>query len=147
MSIRLAAACLASFFLVACDDNGKDQSRQKEANICKGISESECATKSECQWDAGKAKCRRKKTELRPEAKPSPNTDQSPSTETAPPHSQAVRGRRQTAGQWHSSRDAAVHSQACDFERSFANPAESRCSWRSTGTQAARQHRKGQRSH
>jgi hypothetical protein len=81
MLIRIVAASIAGFLLVGCDDNGKDQSKQV-GNICKGLSQTDCAAKSECEWNADKKKCRRKKAE---DAKPSPQTDQNPPAETTTP--------------------------------------------------------------
>jgi hypothetical protein len=87
MLIRLIAACLAGLLLAACDDNGKDQSKQAEASKCKGLSETDCAAKSECEWNAEKDKCKKKKVEdTKPEAtQPSPQPEQAPTPETTPP--------------------------------------------------------------
>ena len=82
MPIRVASVCLAALFLVACDDNGKDQSKQA-SNICKGLSQTDCAAKTECQWDAEDDKCRRKKVDDKAPEATSP-TDQAPAPEPTP---------------------------------------------------------------
>jgi hypothetical protein len=61
--------------LVACDDD------QAKKSICKNLSQAECIAKSECQWNAEKGKCRRKKTDERPPSEPEP----APAPESAPP--------------------------------------------------------------
>ena len=86
MFARLLAVCLAvPLLLAACDDKGKDESRQ--ASICKGLSETDCAGNSECKWSAKKGKCKTKKAGDKTETTrlpPSP-TDQSPPSEPTPP--------------------------------------------------------------
>ena len=85
MLIRVVSACLAGLVLVACDDNGKDQSKQAKAPICKGLSETDCAAKTECQWDAEKDKCRRKKADdTAPETTSPETTNHAPTSEPTP---------------------------------------------------------------
>lgn len=85
MPIRIVLACLAGLVLVACDDNGKDQSKHADSAICKGLSEAECTARDECRWDAEKDKCRRDKVDDQaPETTPPEMTDQSPTPEPTP---------------------------------------------------------------
>ena len=84
MPLRVASVCLAGLLLVACDDNGKDQTKQA-ANICKGLSQTDCTAKTECRWDAEDDKCRRKRVDDKaPEATSPETTDQAPTPEPTP---------------------------------------------------------------
>jgi hypothetical protein len=85
MLIRVASVCLATLLLAACgDEDGKDQSKQA-SNICKGLSQTECAAKAECRWDTARNKCRRKKADDKAAEKPSPETtDQAPTPAPSP---------------------------------------------------------------
>jgi len=78
MFTRLAVTSLAVLLLAACEEP-KEQSKQEEKSICKGLSETDCVAKTECEWIAEKAKCNKKKGE---DTTPSPQT---PAPETTPP--------------------------------------------------------------
>lgn len=70
MFIRLAAVGLSILLLAACDEPS-DQSKQAQASICKGLSETDCAAKTECFWKTKKAKCKKKEAEdTTPESMP-----------------------------------------------------------------------------
>jgi hypothetical protein len=83
MLIRIAAVAFVALLVVGCDDDKSD----KEASICKGLSETDCQAKSECVWNAEKSKCKLKKAEDQPEttSPPPPQTEQPPATQTPPP--------------------------------------------------------------
>lgn len=86
MIIRVFVACLAGLVLVGCDDSGKDQSKQAEAKLCKGLAQTECEAKAECRWDAEKEKCRRNKAEDQtPEAPSADSPDETPAPAPTPP--------------------------------------------------------------
>jgi hypothetical protein len=49
---HIAAVSLSVFFLTACE-----QATTPQVSVCKGLSQSDCAGKSECQWNVAKTEC------------------------------------------------------------------------------------------
>jgi hypothetical protein len=85
MFTRFAAVLCSILFLAACE-------QEASKNICKGLNETDCTTKSHCEWNAKKDKCIKKKerppaeTPAAPEAPPAeePAPEAAPSAETPP---------------------------------------------------------------
>jgi hypothetical protein len=81
MFTRIAPVAFVALLILGCDDDKSD----KEASICKGLSETDCQAKSECVWNAEKSKCKLKKEEDKPaEASPPPPEAEQP-PQTPPP--------------------------------------------------------------
>jgi hypothetical protein len=53
MFLRIAAASFSVFVLTACEEATAPQ----VSSVCSGLSQSDCAAKSECQWNAAKSQC------------------------------------------------------------------------------------------
>jgi hypothetical protein len=73
MFMRLALASLAALILVASNNQS-----QAEASVCKGLSQTDCAAKTECKWVTKKTKCKKKDAEDMPEATPPQATPAQP---------------------------------------------------------------------
>jgi hypothetical protein len=83
MFIRTTAVAFATLLIIGCDDGKSD----KEASICKGLSETDCRAKNECVWNAEKNKCRLQKAGDKSETTnpPAPQADQPPAPQIPPP--------------------------------------------------------------
>jgi hypothetical protein len=71
MFTRFAAAAFSILLLTACEEDASK-------NICKGLSETDCTAKSECYWNAEKAKCK-------PKGPPETGSEQAPPEQKTPP--------------------------------------------------------------
>src|SRR5262245_4457927 len=78
MFTRFAAAVCSILLLTACEE-------EASKNICKGRSETDCTAKSECNWNAEKAKCRMKKERPPETSEPSAGSEQAPPEQKTPP--------------------------------------------------------------
>ena len=86
MFTRLAAALCSIFFLTACE-------QEASKNICKGLSETDCAAKSHCEWNAKKDECRKKKERAPAAEEPAakaPVTPETPAVEEPAPEAPAA---------------------------------------------------------
>jgi hypothetical protein len=84
MLIRVGLLACAALVIVGCDQDKPE----KEASICKGLSQTDCQAKSECVWNAEKSKCKTKNTEDEPATtSPTspPQTEQPSAPQPAPP--------------------------------------------------------------
>jgi hypothetical protein len=86
MSIRVFIAAASAILLFGGCDEGS------QASVCKGLSEADCSAKTQCSWNAEKAKCKKTAERMVPEqsepdaseAAP-PEQDTAPSDEGEPP--------------------------------------------------------------
>ena len=83
MLIRIAPVAFIALLSMGCDEDKSD----KEASICKGLSETDCRAKKECVWNVEKTKCQSLGAEVKPEttSPPPPQSEQPPSQQTPPP--------------------------------------------------------------
>ena len=84
MFIRVGLLACVALLVVGCDDDKSE----KEASICKGLSQTDCQAKSECVWNAEKSKCKVNKTEDEPATtspKPPPQAEQPSAPQPTPP--------------------------------------------------------------